>query len=219
MPEIALFPLHVVLFPHMPLELHVFEPRYRAMLRDCEATRTSFGVIAIRRGSEVGGEAEPHAVGTLARIEKVERLPTGAVTLQVAGTARFQVVHAGRRRPYPVAEIAYLPDRVEDEAEARSLAQTALRSFGAYAGILRQLADRPDTSAAALPEDPELLSYLIAATLAVELPAKQRLLEAASTVERLREALRLLRRERTLLEHQLAPPVLTGLRPPRQSPN
>ncbi|HUY96782.1 MAG TPA: LON peptidase substrate-binding domain-containing protein [Verrucomicrobiae bacterium] len=218
MPEIPLFPLHVVLFPHMPLELHVFEPRYRTMLRDCEADGISFGVVAIRRGSEVGGPAEPHAVGTLARIERTQRLATGALTLQVAGTSRFRVLRTARRRPYPVAEVAYLGDRPDDDEQARALARVADRSFSAYARALRQLASRPESSIG-LPEDPELLSYLIAATLAVELPAKQRLLEMDSTVDRLREALRLLRRERALLDHHLAPPLLTGLNPSRQSSN
>ncbi len=218
MPELPLFPLHVVLFPHMPLELQVFEPRYRAMLRDCEASGTSFGVIAIRRGSEVGGAAEPHAVGTLARVERVERRPTGASTLHVAGTARFRVVGPVRGQPYPVAAVAYLADRPDDPDVLDRRAAAARRSFASYATILRQLADRPETPMT-LPEDPELLGYLIAATLAVELPAKQRLLEAASTAERLDEALRLLRRERTLLEQQLAPPASAGLRMALRSPN
>ncbi len=218
MPEIALFPLHVVLFPHMPLELHVFEPRYRSMLRDCEDNGSSFGVIAIRRGSEVGGPADPHRVGTLARIEGVERRASGSITVQVAGSARFEVVRLDRRRPYLTAEVAYLRDRLDDEGEARAVARAALHSFAAYARILRQLASRPE-GPIDLPDDPELLSYLIPATLAIELPAKQRLLEMDGTVERLREALRLLRRERALLDHQLAPPVLTAIRPSRQSAN
>ena len=75
--EIPLFPLGVVLFPHMPLPLHIFEERYRQMMRDCEEQGTGFGIVAIREGVEVQGPATPHPVGTLAQMRKVERLDDG----------------------------------------------------------------------------------------------------------------------------------------------
>src|SRR5258708_30986181 len=81
--EIPLFELGVVLFPHMPLGLHVFEDRYRAMLRDCEEQGISFGVIAIREGIEVGGGTVAHEAGTLAQIRRVDKLDDGRANLLV----------------------------------------------------------------------------------------------------------------------------------------
>ncbi|HXL19893.1 MAG TPA: LON peptidase substrate-binding domain-containing protein, partial [Streptosporangiaceae bacterium] len=73
---LPLFPLNVVLFPHMALPLHVFEPRYRKMIGDCLEEGHSFGVVAIREGRETG-PATPYGVGTLAKIVRIDRLDDG----------------------------------------------------------------------------------------------------------------------------------------------
>src|SRR5918995_734800 len=85
-----LFPLHVVLFPGAPLPLHVFEPRYREMMADIlgdaePGPESTFGVVCIREGYEVGAPAETHDVGCLATIEKVVRNPDGTMELLVRG--------------------------------------------------------------------------------------------------------------------------------------
>ena len=63
--EISLFPLNTVLFPGQVLPLHIFEDRYRLMIRECLAEEKPFGVVLIRRGREVGETAEPYMVGTI----------------------------------------------------------------------------------------------------------------------------------------------------------
>jgi len=60
---LPLFPLHTVLFPYAPLQLHVFESRYRELIQYCSEEDTGFGIVLIRQGAEVGGEAEPYMVG------------------------------------------------------------------------------------------------------------------------------------------------------------
>ena len=67
--EVPLFPLGSVLFPHMPMSLHIFEERYKAMMRDCRRESTTFGIVAIRSGQETGGSAVPYEVGTLAQLD------------------------------------------------------------------------------------------------------------------------------------------------------
>src|SRR5438445_13035426 len=99
-PWLPLFPLNVVLFPHMPLPLHVFEPRYRQMIGDCLEEGHSFGVVAIEEGSE-SGPATPYDVGTLAKIVRIDRLDDGRMNLLVMGAARFDVMRAGDHRPGP----------------------------------------------------------------------------------------------------------------------
>ncbi|HEV8360499.1 MAG TPA: LON peptidase substrate-binding domain-containing protein [Candidatus Thermoplasmatota archaeon] len=109
MDRIPLFPLDVVLFPGMPLPLRIFEPRYHAMLRDCEARGQGFGVVLIREGVEVGGDAEPFPIGTLARID--QRSDHGDVAFIVArGTRRFRIARTIRERPYLEGEVAWLPE-------------------------------------------------------------------------------------------------------------
>src|SRR5439155_458702 len=63
---LPMFPLGTVLFPFVVLPLHVFEPRYRALTRDCLAGSGEFGVVLIERGLEVGGGDERFPVGTVA---------------------------------------------------------------------------------------------------------------------------------------------------------
>lgn len=200
---IPLFELGVVLFPHMPLPLHVFEERYRAMLRDCEEQGIGFGVVAIRQGHEVGGGAVAHEVGTLARIRKVERLDDGRANLLVTGATRFRVVRRIADRAYPAGEVEYLEDSAGDAAELQRLAAEVTPAFRRYAATLQQLAST-GPSLEELPDDPELLSYLVAASLRVEVARKQRLLEADSAAQRLRMCLELLRREEALLDRMLA---------------
>src|SRR6476646_8248404 len=77
MPEIPLFPLSTVLFPGGTLPLHIFEERYKLMISECMERQAPFEVALIKSGSEVGGPAEPHGVGTTARISRVQELEGG----------------------------------------------------------------------------------------------------------------------------------------------
>ena len=88
---LPLFPLNAVLFPHMALPLHIFEPRYRQMIGDCLEEGHSFGVVAIREGTETG-PATPYEVGTLAKIVRIDRLDEGR-----GGLPR---VHGGAGSPH-----------------------------------------------------------------------------------------------------------------------
>jgi Lon protease-like protein len=201
--EIPLFPLSVVLFPHMPLPLHIFEDRYRQMMRDCEEEGTSFGVVAIREGVEAFGPATPHPVGTLAQLRTVEKLDDGRYNLLVVGASRFRVVGVSTRKPYLVGEVEYLQDADGGERVSAELTRQVVTAFRAYADTLRQLAGQ-DPASIELPDDPELLSYLVAATLQVEVSRRQELLEMDAARERLRGCLALLRREAVLLDQMLA---------------
>jgi len=213
--EIPLFELGVVLFPHMLLPLHVFEPRYRAMLDDCREQGVGFGVVAIRQGHEVGGGAVAHDTGTLARIRQVEHLRDGRSTLLVTGATRFRVVRRVTEHAYPAGEVEYLSDTPGDAEQTRRLAAEVLPAFQRYAASLRELAARDLAAVEDLPDDPELLGYLVAAALQVEIGHKQRLLEADSAEERLRLCAELLRREEALLERMLprSNPRIAGISP------
>ena len=198
---LPLFPLHVVLFPHMALPLHVFEPRYRQMIGDCLEAGHSFGVVAIREGSETG-PATPYNVGTLAKIVRIDRMDDGRMNLLVMGASRFQIVKTADDRPYLRGEIRIIPEAGDDLDATAPLTETTAIAFREYSNLLRQLVGRqPDD--AEPPMEPELLSYLIAAALNLQLPEKQALLAEARTDARLLVELRLLRKEIALLKQMV----------------
>jgi Lon protease-like protein len=201
--ELALFPLGTVLFPHMPLALHIFEDRYRAMMRDCQGAGTTFGVVAIREGVEVGGPASPYRVGTLAQLRDVTELPDGRYSLIVVGASRFRIDAFSHARPYLVGSVRYLEDSPVAPDDVALLAARVRNAFKAYVSTLRGISDQ-DLDDVDLPDEPELLSYLVAASMQVETARRQALLELDSAAARLRACLTLLRRESVLLEQMLA---------------
>lgn len=200
--EVPLFPLGAVLFPHMPMSLHIFEERYRAMMRDCQAASTTFGIVAIREGHEVGAGAVPYDVGTLAQLEVIEELVDGRYNLQVVGASRFRIDALSHHRPYLVGAVHYLQDNPAPAGDTERLARAVTASFRSYATQLRGIGQE-DPIEIELPSDFELLSYLVAAALQVETAQRQRLLEIDDTAERLTACLRLLRREAALLDRML----------------
>jgi len=198
---LPLFPLNVVLFPHMPLPLHIFEPRYRQMIAECLEEGHSFGVVAIQEGSE-SGPATPYDVGTLAKIVRIDRLDDGRMNLLVMGASRFTIVRTADDRPYLRGEIRIIPETGDDlDATARLTEVTAI-TFRQYSNLLRELVNQqPDE--AEPPMEPELLSYLIAAALNLQVPEKQTLLAEPRTDSRLLLELRLLRKEIALLKQMV----------------
>ncbi len=98
-----MFPLSAVLFPHASMPLHVFEPRYRELMRDCLAGDARLGVVLIERGSEVGGGDERTSLGTRGVITKAVELPDGRWVLELEGEALIEVEQWLPDDPYPVA--------------------------------------------------------------------------------------------------------------------
>src|SRR5436190_21485028 len=110
MPVMPMFPLGSVLMPSTFLPLHVFEPRYRALVHDCLAGEGEFGVVLIARGSEVGGQDVRTDVGTVARIVPAQELPDGRWAIAAVGVRRARVVRWLPDGPYPMAEVEDWPD-------------------------------------------------------------------------------------------------------------
>src|SRR5947209_18144861 len=138
---LPLFPLNAVLFPHMALPLHIFEPRYRQMIGDCLEEGHSFGVVAIREGSETG-RATPYGVGTLAKIVHIDRLDAGRMNLLVMGASRFTIVQTADDRPYLRGQIRITPEAGDDLAATAALTQTTALSVPQSSNLLRELVSR-----------------------------------------------------------------------------
>ena len=176
MPRIPLFPLKTVLFPEMVLPLQIFEERYKIMVRQCLENSQPFGVALIRSGKEVGGPAEPFAVGTTARITEVRHLDDGRMNLIAIGEKRFRVQALHHDEPYLVGEVETpaLERGPEDELEEISDRVTAL--FAEYYRLQVYLQGHWERTLA-LPSDAERLAYVVAAGMELEPLVKQELLE------------------------------------------
>src|SRR3989440_7290506 len=156
---LPLFPLNAVLFPHMALPVHIFEPRYRQMIGDCLEAGHSFGVVAIREGSETG-LATPYDVGTLAKIVRIDRLDDGRMNLLVMGASRFTIVQTADDRPYLRGQIRIIPEAGDDLGATAPLTETTAVTFRQYSKLLRELVG-PQPDYAQPPLEPALRSYLI----------------------------------------------------------
>jgi ATP-dependent Lon protease len=186
--RLPLFPLNVVLFPGTPLPLHIFEPRYRQLLKDCLAGERKFGLLppgAQRDAPDAG------AVGCVAEIRANEQLPDGRSNVLVLGGPRFVLERLIEDpAPYHVGMV-----REFQEQGGTLPAPDALHDLRAqflhYYRTLRLLNDtEPDEPG--LPEHPVPFSFTVAAAVECDLGLKQRLLATRSTRDRVEVLLRLL---------------------------
>jgi Lon protease-like protein len=215
--RLPVFPLGTVLFPGLVLPLHIFEERYRELVRHLiglpDGAPREFGVVAIRSGWEVqppAGQGGPsavtlHEVGCTAEVRQITELADGRFDLVTVGRRRFRIAEIDERAtPYLTAEVEWLPEPAGQEEAADLLAPRVLAVFRQYLGLIRT---DPEVISEQLPDDPTVLSHLVAATAALTVADRQRLLATPDTAERLRAELRLLSREATLLRQVRAVPV------------
>jgi uncharacterized protein len=221
-PTLPLFPLGTVLFPGLVLPLHIFEERYRSLVRSLldlsEPTDRAFGVVAIRRGWEVeqnSAAVSLYDVGCTAEIRDVTEHPDGTFDIVTVGRRRYSittVVPSGT--PYLQAEVDYLAEEPGPDGDADQLGPRVIAAFRAYLRAVR--GDGPEEQ---LPDDPQVLSHLVAATASLRLADRQALLATPDTATRLRKELVLLHREIGLLAQVRAVPVSLSDLPVRPSPN
>jgi len=201
--EIPLFPLNTVLFPGMPLPLHIFEQRYREMIGMCSEQNRPFGVVLIKEGLEVGEPAVPFDVGTLAKIIGVDRMQDGRMNIVTVGTRRFRIQsYSAQKRSYMVGEVEVLEDAQSDATPSESVVSDVGALVQRYVAML-QAASEQEITPLQLPPTAEELSYLVGAVLRVGNEERQRLLEMDTTVSRLELERELLRRESRILEEHL----------------
>jgi Lon protease-like protein len=192
--DLPLFPLHVVLFPDMPLSLHIFEPRYREMILRCREQKSPFGIVLLESGSETGARTQANAIGTTARISQYEELPDGRMNILVFGETRFQVTQTSEHQPYLSAQVEPFWEEASEVETVQPAAETTGDLFRTYLRALFAMSGR-SLSTLQLPQDPEYLSYAVASVLQVPLFEKQALLTMTSTAERLEREVEILREE------------------------
>jgi len=199
---LPLFPLRTVLFPGMPLPLHIFEPRYRDLVNHCLMRNSPFGVTLIRSGAEVGGPAEPYLIGTSALIANVERLTGGRLNIEVVGQERFQIIALHHDEPYLTGTVNSFPLAETAQPQAQHLAQALTPWLGRYLSLLGKAAGEPFNHQH-LPQDPAAVAYLAAIVAQIPLEEKQTLLSVNSASELLTREHDIYRRELSLLRAML----------------
>jgi uncharacterized protein len=179
-----MFPLGTVLVPSAGLPLHVFEPRYRALVRDCLAGDREFGVVLIARGSEVGGDDVRTDVGTVAHIAEARELPDGRWAMAAVGVRRLRVRRWLPDDPYPIADVEDWPDPAPGPDHDDALRSVVARLRRCLA-LSAEAGDPTAPATIELAEDPVLAGHQAAAVAPLGPLDQQRLLSAASPDERL----------------------------------
>jgi uncharacterized protein len=210
---LPLFPLSTVLFPGMRLPLHIFEERYRLLvthLREQPAPQR-FGVIAIRKGREVGadGITALHEVGCVATVRQITPHADGRFDLDTVGAERFRLLRVDAELPYFRGEVEPLSDEDGRPVDADALAFAVSRAQAGFRAYLNALADRGGgvISVADLPDEAALLSYVIGAAMIIDLPERQSLLAAPTAVERLKRERSIMVRETAMLRATTSRPA------------
>lgn len=213
---LPLFPLGTVLYPGVLLPLHVFEERYRLLIRQLvalpEGTRRRFGVVAIREGREVGpdGVRALYDVGCAAEVRRVQAHEDGRFDIVTSGAERFRLQGLDDSLPYLQGDIEWLPE--PEGKGAAVLAAGVGRLFAAYRDALLAAEGAAAPNAPQLPSPPLVLSYLVAAVMVLFVPDKQRLLAAPDAATRLDLELQLLRREAAVVRRLPSLPAVDLLR-------
>ena len=187
--ELPIFPLPIVLFPGAHQPLHIFEPRYRQLLQDCLAGDRRFGIAYVVPDATPGADPAPNPgdVGCIALIRSSQPLPNGRSNILTVGERRFVLCRwIASAHPYRVAEIEEFDDDPADPAEVEALAADVRAGFERLTRALGVLTEHED-EAIALPSDPQLLSFRVAASLELDAPAKHALQAVRRTSTRLRQ--------------------------------
>ncbi|MBI3761793.1 MAG: LON peptidase substrate-binding domain-containing protein [Chloroflexi bacterium] len=193
-----MFPLNTVLFPGMRLPLHIFEERYKEMVADCLPGDRPFVVALIESGPEVGGPAQPRAIGTTALIRDLERLPEGRFNLTAVGQERIRILDVKTTRPYLMAAVEFSPASSAALPAAKHGAEKLWPWLRRYVKGLARVVETDIPLPESAP-DPLTVAYLVPVFLNVPADERQSLLEIDEVTDLLERERYILRREVALL--------------------
>ncbi|MGC4105759.1 MAG: LON peptidase substrate-binding domain-containing protein [Thermomicrobiales bacterium] len=197
---LPLFPLGAVLFPGMPIPLHVFEERYRRMLADRHQRDPAFGIVLLRAGQDT----EPtlvenlHTIGTATRIVSHHKRKDGRSDIVVTGTRRFAIQSVNWELGYGLATVDWKDDPPADGAMLAQSMQRTVRAFSAYVERVTAVTGRAFEDVR-MSSDPIVASWELAARLPLHTWERQRILEMETAGERLTALAHIVHREQRLL--------------------
>lgn len=184
--ELPLFPLSTVLFPGAILPLHIFEERYKEMVRYAVEHDAMFG-LSYRDNAAVGRETAPEvgSIGCLAKINAVMPLEDGRMNMITTGIMRYKITGYAQMLPFLIARIQVFTDEAEHDEELDRLFAGLFNKGKELVAAAQSLNELSAPVSPDLPEDAEAFSLVLASILPLENDAKQTLLEMTSTRTRL----------------------------------
>jgi Lon protease-like protein len=200
--DVPMFPLGTVLVPGAYLPLHVFEPRYRALVQACLAGTPEFGVALIERGSEVGGGDQRFSTGCVARIVEAVELEDGRYAIGAVGVRRIRILRWLPDAPYPRAEVEDWPDP-DPGAEATALVASVVPTFRRVLALAAEAGEAVPPATVELSDDPVAVSHELSALAPLGPLDSLGLLAAPSAEARLRMLGELLEDAATVLASRL----------------
>jgi ATP-dependent Lon protease len=184
--ELPLFPLPVVLFPGMPMPLHIFEPRYRQMLTDISAGDKLFALSYFDASASEKDIPPTGHIGCVAEITETQGLPDGRSNVLAVGVIRYEIEgYLDRNEPYLVVRVNFFEDEEDTSQTLRTSAREVAALFMRVANAIRVINDERGNLPDITDTEPQKLSFLVAAAIELEPETKQELLELRSTEERL----------------------------------
>ncbi|MFZ0547462.1 MAG: LON peptidase substrate-binding domain-containing protein [Candidatus Promineifilaceae bacterium] len=204
--ELSLFPLNTVLFPGMPLALHIFEERYKRMIGECINAGKPFGVVLIKRGTEaLGPLADTYLIGCMAQITQVQRLEQGRMNIMAIGRERFRILSLDREASYLIGQVEEYPLASPNPESFSETAEKLRPLVSRYMNELSQL-EGVDLDEDQIPEEPLKLAYFGASLLQIPAEQKQTLLSTDEAAEMFVEMRKIYLRELSFVKHMLQMP-------------
>jgi Lon protease-like protein len=183
--KIPLFPLSTVLFPGGTIPLQIFEDRYHSMVQDCLDTDSKFGIVLIKEGQEVGGNAVPHKVGTLAKITKIRKLSQNRLYLTAVGETRFNIIELIQDKAYLEGLVEIHNPPTEEDIEEQSLKEAETAASRHLKAIVSMNGGWVKKAQTPLPTDPDQLSFFLAQLIQGSNKVRQTILEETSIEKRI----------------------------------
>lgn len=203
---LPLFPLNTVLFPGMQLKLHIFEPRYKELIKQCIDRNEPFGVVLVRPDAEIGNQdSVPFDVGCTAKIGEVQRLPLGRMNIVTTGHRRFRIKALDRSKPVLLGEVDYFLPEADRPGVIKVYSKALRPLLLRYLDILSSSSDShfdPEQ----LPRQPRTIAQIGSILLQADNLQKQELLSIGSLSKLLTTLVDIYRLETMLLKVRLSPP-------------
>lgn len=184
--QLPLFPLPLVLMPYELLPLHIFEPRYRQMLKDIELRRNLFGITLFDQQQDFIDKPAAGTIGCVAEIRQAQTLPDERSNILTSGLIRYRLIeYADAGTPYFTGEIEFFEDDEESDEVLSPITDEVYELFERVAKAAFKLSGNRGRFPEIPKAEPEQLSFLVAAAFNLDNELKYQLLEMTSTSERL----------------------------------
>lgn len=192
--HLPLFPLPLVLLPNELLPLHIFEPRYRQMLKDVRLDKNIFGVTYFEPKETFIEKPDIGTIGCAAEVREVQEMPDQRSNILTIGLVRYHLIdYVDAGEPYLVGDVEFFEDHAEDDSLLNPLADEVFALFQRVARAAHKLSGERGAFPEIPQAEPQALSFLVTAAFNLEPELKYELLETRSTIERLERLREILR--------------------------